>query len=222
MEPKKYKKYDLRNKSGMFFNIGMSISILLVITAFEWKFYVDDKKVELTSDIHLFDDIIEVPRTEHLPPEIPVQSPAVVEVPDDEEIPEILMDFDAQITEEDVIEDILYIAPPAEEETEEIVKFPDTQAEPVDGLTAYYKAIGEALKYPKQAERMGTQGTVYVQFLVDKDGNISDIQIMKGIGGGCDEEAIRVIKEGPKWKPGRQRALPVKSWIRLPIRFRLQ
>jgi periplasmic protein TonB len=222
MEPKKYKKYDLRPKSGLFFNIGLAISILCVITAFEWRFYDEGSIVDISQDNRIFDELMDIPPTVQPPPVVPLQQPQVIEVPDDEELPEeLFIDFDITIAPDAVIEDIIFMAPPDPEPTEEIVDFPEILAEPIGGWEAYYKAIGKALKYPRQAERMNIEGKVFVQFVVDKDGSVTEVQILKGIGAGCDEEAIKAIMEGPKWKPGRQRALPVKSRMRFPINFQL-
>jgi protein TonB len=68
---------------------------------------------------------------------------------------------------------------------------------------------------------MGVEGKVFVQFVVDKDGTLTDIKAVKGIGAGCDEEAVRVLKAAPKWKPGKQRGRPVKVRMILPITFKL-
>lgn len=65
-------------------------------------------------------------------------------------------------------------------------------------------------------------GTVYVQFVVEKDGSISDVKVLRGIGGGCDEEAVRVVKSMPKWKPGKQRGQPVRVYYTLPIDFKIK
>jgi protein TonB len=63
---------------------------------------------------------------------------------------------------------------------------------------------------------------VYVQFVIDKEGNVKDVSIIKGIGGGCDEEALRIVKESPiKWEPGKQRGVPVKVRMVLPITFKI-
>lgn len=220
MEPKKNKAYDLAPKSGLFFNIGLVVSLLLVIMAFEWKFYDETEFVPIPNDNMSLLELIEMPVTVQPPPVAPIRQITVVEVKEDEEIPPDLLDnLDVQITVDAVIEEIFAMPAPEPEKVEEIVEFPEVMAEPECGFDEYYKAISKSLKYPPQATRMGIQGRVYVQFVVDTDGNVSDLQILKGIGGGCDEEAMRVIREGPKWKPGRVRALPVISRMRFPIRF---
>jgi protein TonB len=88
-------------------------------------------------------------------------------------------------------------------------------------MDSFLKYVSKNLKYPAQARRMGVEGKVFVQFVVEKDGSITDIKVVKGIGAGCDEEAVRVLENAPKWKPGKQRGRPVKQRIVLPIVFKL-
>ena len=78
------------------------------------------------------------------------------------------------------------------------------------------------IKYPAQARETGTQGIVYVTFVVEKDGSITDIKVLRDIGSGCGEEAIRVVKMMPKWKPAKQRGKAVRQQFNLPVRFVLQ
>ena len=78
------------------------------------------------------------------------------------------------------------------------------------------------MKYPALALENGIQGNVIVQFIVEKDGSISNTKVIRGVGGGCDVEAQRVIENMPKWTPGRQRGRPVRVQFTLPVRFILQ
>lgn len=98
----------------------------------------------------------------------------------------------------------------------------EEQASPPGGMAEFYKFLGKNLEYPNQARRMGIEGRVYLQFTVNKQGEISDIVVTRGIGGGCDEEAIRVLKESPRWSPGKQRGVPVKSRMNFAVVFRLK
>jgi TonB family protein len=82
--------------------------------------------------------------------------------------------------------------------------------------------LSENLKYPDSAKESGIQGSVYVSFEVRKDGRISDVKVLKGIGGGCDEEAIRLVNLMPHWKPGRQNGKTVKTRFTMPVNFKLQ
>ena len=81
--------------------------------------------------------------------------------------------------------------------------------------------ISKNIQYPELARTNGIEGRVAVQFVVNEDGSITDVKVTRGIGGGCDEEAVRVIKSMPKWKPGRNNGVPVKVYFTQPITFRL-
>jgi protein TonB len=83
------------------------------------------------------------------------------------------------------------------------------------------KYLVENIKYPEEAKTKGTMGTVYVTFVVEKDGSVSNVKILRGIGSGCDEEAYRVVSGMPKWKPGKQRGEAVRCQFNLPIKFSL-
>jgi len=223
MEQKKSEKADINRKSGLFLSTGLVITLAIVITSFEWKSYDDISLLDNPSGVDDFEEMLEIPPTEQPPPPPPkIQQPEIKEVPDEEEIEEeIEIDFDVEVTEDEVIEEIV-IDEPEEEVAEEIFTIVEDPAEPVGGRAAFYKYVGEKLKYPTQARRMGIEGRVFVQFVIDKDGSITEVQAVKGIGAGCDEEAVRVVKSHPKWKPGKQRGRAVKQRIILPITFKLQ
>lgn len=84
------------------------------------------------------------------------------------------------------------------------------------------KYLRENIRYPEEAKKQSIQGRAVLQFVVDRDGSITDINLMRDIGGGCGEEAVRVVKTMPKWKPGRQAGQPVRVYYTLPVSFRLQ
>lgn len=90
------------------------------------------------------------------------------------------------------------------------------------GMEAWNKFLGENLRYPAQARRMGIEGTVYIVFEIRTDGSVKNVEILRGIGAGCDEEAMRVINQSPKWTAGKQRGRTVNVRMRLPIRFKLE
>ena len=89
------------------------------------------------------------------------------------------------------------------------------------GQDAYYQYLGNNINYPKQAKEMGIEGRVFITFIVNKDGSLSDLQLVRGIGGGCDEEALRVFMESPNWEPGKQRGRVVKTRMQAAITFEL-
>ena len=207
MEPKKNPKVDLTRKSGMLMNIGLCVSLLSVIVAFEWRTYDESGILDLGQVQDDFEDIMEIPPTEQPPPPPPkIQLPEIIEVPDEEEIEEeIEVELDVEVTEETVIEDIVFEEAPEEEEVEEVFTIVEDQPEFPGGMAAFYKFVGDNMDYPSQARRMGIEGRVYVQFVVDKDGSVTEVTAVKGIGAGCDEEAERVLRTAPKFKPGKQR-----------------
>jgi protein TonB len=223
MEAKKTDKADLTKKSVFYFSIGLMVTMSLVVTAFEWKSY-DDSIVELkgkTTDV--FEEVIEVPPTDQPPPPPPpIQAPVIVEVPDEEEIEEeIKVNLDIEVTQDTKVEEIVVKAEEPAEETDEIFTIVEESAAPKGGMGAFYKFVNDKVKYPPQARRMGIDGKVFVEFVINKDGSISDVKAVKGIGAGCDEEAVRVIQSAPAWTPGKQRGKPVKQRMVLPITFKL-
>lgn len=115
------------------------------------------------------------------------------------------------------------VAEVAKEEVDEDVVFTvvEQQAEFPGGMEALVKFLQKNVKYPAIARRMGVEGSVFVSFVVDKAGAISDIQIVKGISAECDKEAVRVVGMMPPWKPGKQNGKSVKSRFVLPVKFKL-
>lgn len=97
----------------------------------------------------------------------------------------------------------------------------DTHPQPADGMKSFYEYISTNLKYPEQASKAGVQGKVFVEFVVDKDGKLIDVKAVKGIGAGCDEEAVRVLKEAQAWEPAKVVDMPVKVRMILPITYKL-
>ena len=227
MEPKKNPKYDLTRKTGLFFNIGLVVSLLLVVVAFEWKSY--DEVVVINDYGSEFDEIMEdIPITEQPPPppppEIPTQ-PEIIEVPDEEEIEEKPPIIDmSDVTEQTVVEVPVIAAPPVKEEkVQEIFDIVEEEAQPRGGMKEFYEFLGKNIEYPRQAQRLGIEGTAYVRFVIDEKGNVESAEVVEGreLGYGLDEEAIRVIKL-TKWSPGKQRGRAVKQRKILPVKFKLQ
>ncbi len=222
MEAKKNPRLDYRKQSGLFFNIGLVLSLLLVISAFEWKFASQVSSVELKD--RLFDEMYDVPVTEHkIEPPRPKVVPQIIVIDDltKIEIEEIPYTFD-QGEIEIINQTIALVEPIPDEDVEEIITIAETMPSFQGGLEAFYRFIGKNLKYPAQARRMGIEGKVFVHFVVDKDGSLSDISIVRGIGAGCDEEVLRIVAMSPRWNPGLQRGNPVRVRMMLPITFRLE
>ena len=108
------------------------------------------------------------------------------------------------------------------EDENQIFVFVEEYPEFPNGEENLYKYLGSNIKYPHEALENGIQGTVVVKFVVEKDGSISNVKAVRKIGGGCDEEAVRVVKRMPRWKPGKQSGKPVRTEFTLPIQFKLK
>jgi protein TonB len=225
LEIKKNPNVDLNKKRGLLFSISLVITLSLVLYAFEWKQY-DKSVVELTSkQTNVFETMVDVPPTTiPPPPEIIVQQPQLVAVPDEEDIEqEIKFVFDVEVTEDTRVEEYKPVEIPKveEESSDEIFLVVEENAQPQGGISEFYRYVSENIKYPAQARRMRVEGRVFIEFVVGKDGKIFNAYAVKGIGAGCDEEAVRIIMSSPPWSPAKQRGKPVKQRMVLPITFKL-
>ena len=106
-------------------------------------------------------------------------------------------------------------------EREWVFKMDTNVAEPIGGHYKFSKYIYKNIHYPEEAKKNCVEGSVYIQFTVTKDGSLTDVIVLKGIGSGCDEEAIRLIKNAPKWKPSYKNGKPVEERRNIPIKFYL-
>lgn len=220
-------KSDRVNKQGKYKNVISSfsycVSILAIIFVFEHKTFEQGSLVQLTSIVGDFEDLVDIPQTQQPPPPPPVvQQPIVIEVPDDEDIEEdIEINLDITMNEEDIVEELVVFDEPEEEVAETIHQIVEEMPTPQGGFSAFYQYLNKNLKYPSQARRLGIDGKVYMLFVVEKDGSLTDITVQKGIGAGCDEESIRVLEKAPNWIPGKQRGNPVRVRYSFPFVFRL-
>jgi len=224
MEPKKNPKVDLRKKAFLFLNIGFVLSLLLVISAFQYKFEGNENPESLGKVDENFEKTIEIPPTEQTPPPPPkVEQPKIIEVANDKQLDnDIKVNLDIESNEETKVAPVnVQQEPIKEEKADQIFTIVEDQPTPKGGMTAFYKYVAKHMEYPSQARRMNIEGKVYVQFVVDKDGTLTDVKVLKGIGAGCDKEAISIIQNAPKWNPGKQRGRPVKVRMVIPIVFQL-
>ncbi|MEM9324363.1 MAG: energy transducer TonB [Bacteroidota bacterium] len=221
MEVKKNPKLDLNRRRGQFFTIGLVISLAMTITAFEWRSPTNPVTVDQL-DGGNWEEVELPPITFHEPPEPPkpkIIPNEVIETTEEVEVPDELV-IDNEIGEFDPDEEVFIPEAPAEE-VEVIHDIVEEMPTPAGGLAAFYGFLSKKMKYPKQARRMGIEGVVYLQFVVDELGNVGDAKVVKGIGAGCDEEALRVMALAPAWNPGKQRGRPVKVRMMVPIHFKL-
>jgi periplasmic protein TonB len=228
MEQKKNPAKDIHRKSFMFFQIGLGISIALAITAFEWRTEVQKPKPRVVDND--YNGFVLIPITDHPNPEPPSPTPEKKEISKPNELVIISTETSetgAEIPEGAVVNPEEHTSvtttitiPVDEPEICEDCPFlyVEEQPSPIGGYEGFYNTIRKNLKYPKQAQRMDVQGRVTVEFVVNRDGQPSDMKIIKGIGVGCDEEAMRVIAL-TKWNPGKQRGKPVRVKMVMPINF---
>lgn len=225
MEAKKTPKADLESKKVIFRQLGLIVALAVILLAFEWKTYektLDDlgqrEVVEIPEDI--------IPITEQKvkppPPPPPKQVVKINVVEDDVEVEEDIV-IDVEATEETMMDEYVPIEIEEEEVVEEqIFMVVEAMPEFPGGEASLNKYLYENIKYPQMAKESGIQGRVFVTFVVEKNGEVTDVRVLRGIGGGCDEEAIRVVQNMPKWTPGKQRGKPVRVQFNLPIKFTLQ
>jgi len=223
MDSKKNPEVDIEKKRNMLFSIGLLGALAFILIAFEWAQFERS-----TADLgQLKLDIEEeemIPITQQEPPPPPPPPPpqtTILEiVEDDEEIEEEIEIEDTEADESMEIEPIVV----EEEEYEEPEIFTIVEDMPSfpGGEAALFKYLGENIKYPAMAKDAGITGTVFVTFVVKENGTVSAVRVLRGIGGGCDEEAVRVVQAMPKWKPGKQRGKSVRVQYNLPLRFVLR
>lgn len=228
---KKAPAVDLRRYSSMFFAVGLTFSLLAALYVFEYPTYEERELLELSAKVEFVEEQpVDIPPTEQKPPPPPkIVQPKIVEVADVKELEqEIEIMLDVEIDEETAIEpqqeafDLGVEEEVVEEETvDEIFEVVEESAAPVGGYKDFYAQIAERLEYPKRAERLKVSGRVFLQFVVEKDGSIAEIVVARGIGAGCDEEAVRVLSQMPDWKPGKQRGVAVRQRMTIPIFFKL-
>ena len=225
MEEKKSPKANLENKKLMFTQIGLIISLLVAWLAFEHKSY-DKREIDpslLNREVVVDEEMVEITKQEEPKPqpvEVPKQTTQLEIVQDDVETEDI--EINAEVEQNEVIEE--YVAPEVVEEEvveQEIFQIVEEMPAFPGGEKALLEYVFKNIKYPQIARETGIQGRVFVGFVVEPDGSVSNVKILRGIGGGCDEEAMRVIKSLPKWKPGKQRGKAVRVSYQIPVVFKL-
>ena len=215
---------NLENKRRIFFQIGAIIALLFVIVAFEYRTYEKDVIPEIFN--RNFDEIEEfsmVTIHKEPPPPPKVKSrPIVINVVENTEIDSSL-EIDFSTEEDDPMETWTGFDLPDEPEIDSDSIFISVEQKPEfpGGLSGLYSYFKNNVKYPLPAMERGISGRVFLNFVVEPDGSISNVIVLRGIGGGCDEEAVRVIRNMPLWEPGRQRGRAVRVSFTVPIKFTL-
>ena len=216
MQIKKNSKVDLEKKRSLFLQIGLTISLLVVLIAFEYKTY--DKNNYDLGALNLDDleeEIIPITKQEIKPPPPPPPPPEVIEIVEDEvEIEEELEIEDTESDEDEIIEI-------EEEDDEEFFMVVENMPEFPGGDLGLMKYIQKNVRYPAIAKEYNITGKVYISFIDDKQGSVTNVKVVRGVDKNLDEEAVRVVKSLPKYKPGKQRGKPVRVMFTIPINFTL-
>ena len=229
MEAKKTSKADLENKKGLFLEIGLIVIMAVALVAFNWKNY-DITEIEVstaTASNEMEEDVIQTqddqPEPEIPEPEVPEPTTEFVEVEDDKEITNELVinvDDNSNSAQEQ------WVAPTVTqeetEEEEEIVIFVEKNPEFPGGDGELLKFLNENIQYPEQARAGNIEGKVYIEFVVEKDGRVTNVSVKRDIGGGCGSEAARVVKSMPKWSPAEVQGRRVRNRFTLPVTFKLK
>ena len=222
MSKRKTEKANLENKRKIFLEIGFIITLAAVLIVFEWKSYdyieysnIYRNNYQLPEEINL----IQIKKEEVIPqkPEsFMVINIVTDDTPDDE------INIDADFIEEEENGDWVLII---EEEDPVIETFPfvSVQEKPEfpGGVPALMRFVSQHFKVPRVDLEQGINGTMYVRFTIDKNGDVTDIKMLRSISPSCDEEAMRVISMLPKWKPGKQSTRNVAVEYNLPIKVSL-
>ncbi len=227
MEIKKSPKADLQNKKGLFLEIGLIVALLAVIAAFLYT--PKEYRIEKVDNNYgpVEEEITEITRNEQKPPE----QPQKVEVKVFNDILDIVTN-DAKITTdisfEDFADDLEITTQVVEVEEEEIEddqpfikveKMPSFQG---GDLNKFRNWVHERVRYPQIAQENGVSGKVVLSFVVEKDGTLTNIEVLQSPDRSLADEAVRVLKTSPKWEPGQQRNQPVRVKYTLPVDFRIQ
>ena len=223
MDIKKYPKYDIEQKRGIFFRIGIIFSLLVVLVGFQWKCNNDNNTFDglqvMASSNYYADE--EMPTVNQYTPEVPLPEITLKPKTDLIEIVENKTTETSTSVNNDNISNTPGDKTGIGKEGEIFIRVQEPPSFP-GGEAARVKYLQTNVRYPYIARSYKIKGTVYISFVIETDGSVSNIKIIRGIGGGCDEEAARVVNIMPRWTPGRQHGKPVRVQIVMPLTFTFQ
>ena len=229
MELKKSDKANLEKQRGLFLEIGLLIALVFAFLAFELQVAPkEEEQVDMRVQESIEEEIIPITRQDEPPPP-PPEPPKVTDileiVADDVQVDtQIHIDIEVDLmTEISIVE---YSHTEIEEEEEEVLLFAIVEDKPMfngkDADVGFREWVNSRIVYPPVAQENGITGRVFTEFAIDRDGNITDIRILRGDDPLLDAEAMRVLRLSPKWTPGMQRGRPVKVRYQFPFVFQLQ
>ncbi|HKK44037.1 MAG TPA: energy transducer TonB [Balneolaceae bacterium] len=214
---RKHPKADLQKYYNIFLEFGLVAVLLIFIVAMKMNFTSNQKKVDLTQEQEVvkMENVIQTKQKETPPP--PPRPQVPVAVPNDQ----VIEDQNINITADFNPDEPLEMPPPPKEAKEDDSEDFFVAVEQMPELKGGLAALQKKINYPEMARKAGIEGRVIIQFIVTEDGSVESPKVIRGIGGGCDKEALRVVKQA-KFTPGRQRGKAVRVQYSLPIVFRLQ
>ena len=224
MEEKKSPKANLENKKLTFILIGLIISLAVAWAVFEIKSYDKREIADIGRTVEVVEEeMVEITKQEQKPQpvEVPKQTTQIQVVEDDVEVDDV--EINAEVDQNEVIEE--YVAPEIVEDEvveAEIFTVVEQMPEFPGGMNRLAEYLATNIRYPQLARESGIQGRVFINFVVEADGSVTNVRVIRSLGGGCDEEAMRVVRNMPRWTPGRQRGRAVRVSYNLPVNFRLQ
>ena len=224
MEEKKSPKANLENKKLTFILIGLIISLAVAWAVFEIKSYDKRELADIGRTVEVVEEeMVEITKQEQKPQpvEVPKQTTQIQVVEDDVEFDDV--EINAEVDQNEVIEE--YVAPEIVEDEvveAEIFTVVEQMPEFPGGMNRLAEYLATNIRYPQLARESGIQGRVFINFVVEADGSVTNVRVIRSLGGGCDEEAMRVVRNMPRWTPGRQRGRAVRVSYNLPVNFRLQ
>ncbi len=222
--PQKAPSADVRRDYTLTTEIGLVLALLALIGLFHLniQFSQDFENLVVEQEVVQMEEIKQTKQEVAPPP--PPRPQAPVAVADDVVLEDVDLNLDAALDIEEPLAE-LPPPPPPPEEKKKVVEEPEPEifvvVEQMPELIGGIESIQARIRYPEMARMAGISGRVFVQFIVDEKGNVVDPEVIRGIGGGCDEEAVRAVREA-KFKPGKQRGKPVKVRYVLPIVFKLR
>jgi protein TonB len=220
---RKNKNANLENKRTTFFQIGLIISLLFVIIAFKYRVYdIGNNSLPKFSRATFEQEDAEI--TIQKPPkkkELPKQKALAIKISTDELTQSKDIVIDASINGPDYETSLPEIPDEPRFKEDSIYIFAERLPEFPGGYAALLKYLGSTIKYPSIALSTGIQGTVYIEFVVEADGSTSNYKILRSVGGGCTEEALRAVKNMPEWEPAMQNMRNVRYKFVLPVKFTL-
>ena len=228
MELKKSDKADLEKRSAIFFEIGLVTAIALVLIAFEWTSTgFKSNEFEVNQAEQAEQEIIPITRQEKPKPK-PPEPPKVTEmlqiVDNDVDLQDELQleDLEADINTE--VQEIDYEVADEEDNAGDQIFFivEDMPTFMGKDVNAFRDWVAKHIKYPEIAAENGISGRVFVRFVVEPDGHVDKVEVVRGVDPALDAEAVRVVRSSPKWAPGKQRGKAVRVAYTIPIVFILQ